>query len=122
MKSLVALILIFTMISMEAFRLPSLGHFRKADEYPTFEVGHFLSYFQNLVIHQKNETKGKNWILNLTWWKSSIFISTERNQSGFGDIQEDTETTQNSLGVRIMWLYWGQNESKWCNIKAWQGK
>ena len=103
----------------------SLGHFRKADEYPTFEVGHFLSYFQNLVIHQKNETKGKNWILNYlkTWWNHQyLFIFTERNQSGFEDIQEDTETTQNSLGVRIMWLYWGQNESKWCKNIAWQGK
>ena len=61
MKSLVALVLIFSMLQMEAYRLPGLGQFRKGEKYPTFEVANFVSYVRNLFIapdvNPRNDSK-----------------------------------------------------------------
>ena len=49
MRSSLAFILICSLVSIEAFRLPGLGHFRNTNEYPTFEVGKLFSTIWNLM-------------------------------------------------------------------------
>ena len=49
MKSCVAFTLVCSIVSIEAFRLPGLGHFRNTNEYPTFEVGKLFSSIQNYM-------------------------------------------------------------------------
>ena len=45
----VGFIVICSLVSIEAFRLPGLGHFRNTNEYPTFEVGKLFSTIRNLL-------------------------------------------------------------------------
>ena len=49
MKSCVAFTLVCSIVSIEAFRLPGLGHFRNTNEYPTFEVGKLFSSIRNYM-------------------------------------------------------------------------
>ena len=49
MKSCVAFTLVCSIVSIEAFRLPGLGHFRNTNEYPTFEVGKLFSSIRNFM-------------------------------------------------------------------------
>ena len=69
MKSVVTLVVIISMVSIEAYRLPGLGHFRKENEYPTFEAANFLFHVRNLIspqVNSKNETEIDGWYEFLT--------------------------------------------------------
>ena len=56
----VGFIVICSLVSIEAFRLPGLGHFRNTNEYPTFEVGKLFSTFRNLMKpNQENESENQ---------------------------------------------------------------
>ena len=47
MKSYLAFTLLFSIVSIEAFRLPGLAEFRNTNKYPTFEVGKLFSSIRN---------------------------------------------------------------------------
>ena len=65
MRSYLAFILICSLVSIEAFRLPGLGHFRNTNEYPTFEVGKLFSSFWNLMKpNPVNESENQRTIEN----------------------------------------------------------
>ena len=71
MKSYLAFTLLFSIVSIEAFRLPGLADFRNTNKYPTFEVGKLFSSIRNhMESNQVFESEGK-FITHQSW--SGIF-------------------------------------------------
>ena len=110
MRSCLAFILICSLVSIEAFRLPGLGHFRNTNEYPTFEAGSFLSYIRNLIVPQvnsKNETEIDGWYEFLTIIISVLNIlfsvfSGKANETENVDDPTQMISESDPIGVRIM--------------------
>ena len=110
MRSLVTLVVIVSMVSIEAYRLPGLGHFRKENEYPTFEAANFLSYIRDLIapqVNSKNETEidGRYEFLTITISVLNILFSVfsgKANETENVDDPTQMISESDPIGVRIM--------------------